>query len=74
MNEWFGHLMRMPVDSAPVRAYNTRSNSKKPRGRPRRRWADDIKYICASLLNCDIRAATSRARTGTLYFPLHQTV
>ena len=50
-----------------IQAYNTRSNSKKPRGRPRQRWADDIKYMCASLLDCDIRAATSRAELSNAF-------
>jgi hypothetical protein len=39
---WFGHLVRMPVTQPALRAYNTRCTGSRPRGRPRKRWINEV--------------------------------
>ena len=44
---WFGHLLRMPSSLPIRRVYDFNPNIhgwKRPRGRPRTRWADSIKH------------------------------
>ena len=41
--KWFGHLMRMKPNQIPIRAYNKRISGRKAKGRPRKRWIENIK-------------------------------
>ena len=41
--KWFGHLMRMKPNQIPIRAYNKRISGHKAKGRPRKRWIENIK-------------------------------
>jgi hypothetical protein len=41
--KWFGHLQRMPINSLAHRAYNELADGFKAKGRPRKRWRNDIK-------------------------------
>ena len=40
--KWFGHISRLPTDSAPQRAMLLRYNGYKAKGRPRKRWTSEI--------------------------------
>ncbi|KAI8510831.1 hypothetical protein Bbelb_117470 [Branchiostoma belcheri] len=39
---WFGHLHRMPEDRDVKRIFNWKPKKKRPAGRPRKRWLDQI--------------------------------
>ena len=41
--KWFGHLNRMKPDQPAARAYCMKTSGYKARGRPRKRWIDEIK-------------------------------
>jgi len=43
--KWFGHLMRMNHDQLPIKAYNQMRSGFRARGRPRKRWIDNIRDI-----------------------------
>jgi hypothetical protein len=40
---WFGHVKRMEDVRIPRRMSEIRMNGRRPRGRPRRRWIDEVK-------------------------------
>jgi hypothetical protein len=40
---WFGHLMRMNHNQIPAIAYNKTNSGYRPKGRPRKRWIDNIR-------------------------------
>ena len=40
--QWAGHVIRMPNNRFPLKAFNTRLTSKRPIGRPRTRWKDAV--------------------------------
>ena len=42
---WFGHVLRMPEDRDVKRMLDWRPRERRPRGRPRKRWIDQIKEI-----------------------------
>lgn len=39
---WFGHMNRLPPDRLPAKAYVYVPNRRRKRGRPRRKWKDNI--------------------------------
>ena len=39
---WFGHLLRMSWDRIPKRWFDWKPNSKRPVGRPRMRWGQNV--------------------------------
>ncbi|TWW67412.1 hypothetical protein D4764_02G0004530 [Takifugu flavidus] len=39
---WLGHLARMPSGCLPLEVLRTCPTGRRPRGRPRSRWKDDI--------------------------------
>ena len=39
---WLGHLIRMPPGSVPGEVFRARPTGRRPRGRPRTRWRDDV--------------------------------
>ena len=41
----FGHVSRMPQDRLPKQTLSAEVSGKKPIGRPRTRWLDDIKNL-----------------------------
>ena len=41
--QWFGHLMRMKYNQPPITAYNKKRSGTRAKGRPRKRWIDNIK-------------------------------
>jgi hypothetical protein len=41
--KWFGHLARMQQHQLPAQVLYQRGSEVQARGRPRRRWIDDIK-------------------------------
>ena len=43
--KWFGHIMRMHHDKLPVQAYNQMRSGYKARGRPRKRWIENVRDI-----------------------------
>ena len=40
---WFGHVNRMNDDRIAKSVYSAKTQGKRPRGRPRRKWEEDIK-------------------------------
>jgi hypothetical protein len=40
---WLGHMYRMEEDRIPKRAYEARAIGKKGRGRPRKKWNEEVK-------------------------------
>ena len=40
---WFGHVKRMNDERIAKSVYNAKTQGKRPRGRPRRKWDEDIK-------------------------------
>ncbi|XP_033121127.1 uncharacterized protein LOC117120222, partial [Anneissia japonica] len=42
---WYGHVLRMPDTRDTKRMYNWKAKRKRPIGRPRKRWEDQIKEI-----------------------------
>ena len=40
---WFGHVKRMNDNRIAKSIYNARTQGKRPKGRPRRKWEEDIK-------------------------------
>ena len=40
---WFGHLHRMPKERMVKKVYKWKPMSIRPQGRPKNRWADDIR-------------------------------
>lgn len=67
---WFAHLERMPYNSIPFKAYTKRGEGHRARGRPRRRWEDNIKETLQQQ-RLSISEAARRARTRTLHLPRH---
>ena len=43
--KWFGHLMRLPTEQPALRAYRAGSSGTRAKGRPRKRWIDDMKAV-----------------------------
>ena len=41
--KWFGHLIRMKPNQILITAYNKRVSRHKAKGRPRKRWIENIK-------------------------------
>ena len=41
--QWFGHVMRLPESSYVRKAYKDDFNKKRTKGRPPKRWTDQIK-------------------------------
>ena len=39
--KWFGHVLRMPHHRLP---YQALQNGRRPRGRPPKRWKDQVQY------------------------------
>ncbi|KAI8513654.1 hypothetical protein Bbelb_079780 [Branchiostoma belcheri] len=42
---WFGHVLRMPEGRDTNRIYNWKPKKRRPPGRPRKRWEDQIREI-----------------------------
>ena len=42
---WFGHVSRMPQERLPKQALEAQLNTKRPVGRPRRRWSEQIEDL-----------------------------
>ena len=63
--KWFGHLMRMPPNQPALRAYNVRGSGARSRGRPRRRWSDDMRAVFQDS-GLDMFTATQLAKRRTL--------
>lgn len=42
---WFGHLMRTEHNQPPTKAYSKTKSCYKARGKPRKRWIDNINDI-----------------------------
>ncbi|XP_072025106.1 uncharacterized protein [Amphiura filiformis] len=42
---WFGHLVRMAPSQPTARTYNSKTTGTRARGRPRKRWADEVKEV-----------------------------
>jgi hypothetical protein len=62
----------MPINSfLPYRAYNGMANSFKAKGRPRKRWREDIKNTLQQH-GLTINDATRQARARSLKTPRHQ--
>ena len=40
---WYGHVMRMEEESPIKKVMNYKIEGKRPRGRPRKRWKDNVK-------------------------------
>ena len=40
--KWYGHMMRMGEERVPKKAFLEKVSGKRPRGRPRKRWADTV--------------------------------
>ena len=66
--KWFGHDVRMQHYQLPIQALNQRRSNVRARGRPRRRWIDDIKDIVESQ-DMTIISATHRALDHQLFLP-----
>jgi hypothetical protein len=62
----------MPINSLTYRAYNELANSFKAKGRPRKRWRDDIKDTLQQH-GLHIINTTRQARARTLKTLRHQT-
>ena len=43
---WYGHIERMQETRTVKAIYSWKTISKRPKGRPKIRWEDDIKKIC----------------------------
>ena len=41
----FGHLTRMPSGCLPLEVFRARPTGRRPQGRPRTRWRDDISLL-----------------------------
>ena len=63
--KWFGHVSRLPTDSAPQMAMLHRHSGYKARGRPRRRWTTEI----AEALKYNLYEAHINARSRDLVIP-----
>ena len=50
---WAGHLVRMERSRAPNRVFNGRMEGRRPVGRPRKRWEDEVSEDSRSLLHID---------------------
>jgi hypothetical protein len=61
----------MPINSLPYRAYNELANGFKAKGRPRKRWRDDIKDTLQQH-GLTINNAIRQARAKILKTPQHQ--
>ena len=61
--KWFGHVSRLPSDSAPQRAMLLRYNGYKAKGRPRKRWTSEITEATKET----IYEAHTRARFRNLF-------
>ena len=44
--KWFGHLVRMRTDQTAYEAFHNRISGRKARGRPRKRWIDNVVEFC----------------------------
>ena len=66
--KWFGHVTRMQHHQLPAQALYQRSSGARARGRPRRKWIDDIKDIVESH-GMTITSATHRAIEHKLSLP-----
>ncbi|PWA21171.1 hypothetical protein CCH79_00009483 [Gambusia affinis] len=42
---WLGHLVRMPPGRLPGEVFRARPTGRRPRGRPRTRWRDDVSRL-----------------------------
>ncbi|PWA23723.1 hypothetical protein CCH79_00006096 [Gambusia affinis] len=42
---WLGHLVRMPHGRLPGEVFRARPTGRRPRGRPRTRWRDDVSRL-----------------------------
>ena len=43
--KWFGHLERMGEERLVKRVYRANVEGNRGRGRPQRRWRDEVKYL-----------------------------
>ena len=43
---WAGHVARMGEESGVYRFLVGKPEGKRPMGRPRRRWVDNLRWIC----------------------------
>ena len=66
--KWFGHVVRMQHHQLPSLALHQRSSATRPRGRPRRKWIDDIKDIVQSH-EMTISSAIHQALECKLFLP-----
>ena len=69
--KWFGHVMRMPTNTLPQRTYNNRSSGRRRRGKPRKRWCDNIKSILQQQ-GILMTEATHLTYDRKLHLPRHQ--
>jgi hypothetical protein len=64
-SKWFEHVTRMSPDNIPLKALKSRSHSKRRRGRPPKRWINNI----IESLEMTAYEANNRALSRTLHFP-----
>ena len=57
---WFGHVVRRPSESYVSKAYRQDFTNRRPRGRPAKRWTDQIKSDTGLPLLTAERRATDR--------------
>ena len=66
--KWFGHVVRMEDQQLPAQAFYQRRSAVRARGRPRRRWIDDISEIVKKH-KMTLTSATHLALDRRLFLP-----
>jgi hypothetical protein len=61
---WAGHVQRMPSTRVPKRIMNGHPGGKRPVGRPRLRWEDEVKRDAARLLQLESWKTAAEDRRG----------
>ncbi|BFZ15028.1 hypothetical protein BsWGS_18067 [Bradybaena similaris] len=71
---WFGHLVRMNPAKPPLQTYTSRRPGYRAKGRPRKRWTDNIAEILIKH-GMTMTDATQKAKDRKLQLPttLHST-
>ena len=66
--KWFGHVYRMNPTELPTKALYTRQSGTRARGRPRKRWMDNIKETL-NKHNINMTDAIQQAHARRLHLP-----